>query len=408
MTPTSMPDALFMREGFRDLRLEPETHSQFLFGDRDRKIRDELLEGIEEGHLGGEGHKAVRYGDYGRGKTQQSQNLIYEIDHRELPVKPVYVKCTEYKKNEPFSTLFTQMITSLGTQEVNALATEFQRRVSAQEVQPLEDIIASEEILEVFKRLSHPTLEYVRYAMKWLGGDSSLTKPERNQLMTGLGNPVSVSRDFSEVMRGFAHMYQSVEDRMLIFFIDEAERLNLITHPDTFWSWTACWRELTDIVAVGFIFLVGAKTRDDLPLLLINDEILTRIGSTNYKDILNPGRDELKAWVLEFLQTLFRKGDVPAPLQNAVAVTVGQETVDDTEIPEELWQLVGEDQEALIAYPFTPEALEAFITQCLTEEYANKPREVLKRMRKAAAKAVMQGKRQIDEDIVEEIQGGGF
>lgn len=408
MTPVSMADALFMRPGFKDLRLEPETHSQFLFGERDRKLRDELLEGIEEGHLSGEGHKAVRYGDYGRGKTQQSYNLMYEIAQRQLPVKPVYVKCTEYKKNEPFATLFTQMILALGTQEVNQLAVEFQRKVTAGQAQPLDEILSSEEILEVFKRLSNPTPEFVRYAMKWLGGDTSLTKQERNQLVTGLGNPVSVSRDFAEVMRGFAHMYQIVEDRMLIFFIDEAERLNQITNPDTYWSWSACWRELTEIVPVGFIFLVGAKTRDDLPIILTSDEILTRIGSTNYKDILNPGYDELKAWILELLQTFFQKGELPAPLRDGVRNAVGPEAVDNTEIPEALRQLVEDDEEALTAYPFTPEALETFVTQCVTDEQANKSREVLKRMRKAAAKAVMQGKNLIDEDIVEEIQSGGF
>lgn len=408
MVSVSLADALFMRPGFVDLRLEPETHSQFLFGERDRRLRDELLDGIEEGHLGGEGQKAVRYGDYGRGKTHQSRNLIHEIGRRGLPVKPVYVKAIEFRKNEPFATLFGQMIEALGSHEVNGLATEFQRRVAAGTAQPLETIIASEDILEVFKRLSNPTMEYVRYALRWLGGDTSLTKQERNQLFTGLGNPVSVSREFGEVMRGFAHMYETVDERMLLFFIDEAERLREITNPDTYWSWSACWRELLEIVGVGFIFFVGAKTRDDLPHLLVSDEILGRIGSTNYKDILNPGHDELKAWVLEFLQTYFRKGSVPAPLREAVAEAVGEDSADDAEVPEELRALTGDNAEALAAYPFTPDALEAFVTQCVTEELANKPREVLKRLRKAAAKAAIKGERIIGEEIVDQIQSGGL
>jgi hypothetical protein len=407
MVPVSLSDALFLRPGFRDLRLEPETHSRFLFGERDRQLRNELLDGIEESHLGGEGQKAVRAGDYGRGKTHQSQNLIYEIERRGLPVKPVYVKCVEFRKNEPFATLFSQMIGALGTQEVNELAVAFQRKVAAGEAQPLDTVIQAEEILEVFKRLGNPTLEYVRYALKWLGGDTSITKQERNQLLTGLGNPVSVSRGFGEVMRGFAHMYEAVEGRILLFFIDEAERFREITNPDTYWSWSACWRELLEIVGVGFVFFVGAKTRDDWPLLLVSDEIRTRIGATNYQDIFDPGRDELKAWVLELLQTYFRKGEVPEPLRDAVANAAGQEAVDDTEVPEELREVTGGDPAALAAYPFTPEALEEFVTQCMTEELANRPREVLKRLRKAAAKAAMKGERVIDEDIVEQIQSGG-
>ena len=408
MPTASMHDALFMRTGFENLRLEPETHSQLLFGERDRRNRDELLHGIEEGYLGGEGHKAVRYGDYGRGKTHQSQNLVYQIGKQELPVKAVYVKCTEFRKNEPFSSIFHQMILALGSEGVKTLATEYQRQVAAGEATGLNSLLTSEEILQVFARLSHPTLVYVRYAMRWLSGDGTLTKQERNELITGLGPPVSLSRDFAEVMRGFSHMYTCVEHKMLVFLIDEAERLQQIAHPDTFWSWAACWRELLEIVGVGFIFLVGGKTRDELPVLLTQPEILGRIGSSNYKDITNPGYDELKAWILELLHTYFRKGPIPAALRDSVEDAVGEEAVADTEIPPELIELVGGDAEALAAYPFSPEALHVFVTQCVTEELANRPREVLKRMRKAAAKAVIRGQRQIDEEIVNEIQEGGF
>lgn len=408
MAPSKMHDWFKMRTGFPDLRLEPESHSQLLFGRKDRSYRDELLGGIEEGYLGGEGHKAVRYGDYGRGKTHQAHNLIYEVSHRDLPVKPVYVKCTEYAKKAPFSELFSVMIGAIGTNEVQQTAIEFQRRVTNDESKPLAGLLNDEEISQVFGVLSNPNIATVRYAIRWLSGDISLTKGERDNLPQGMGPAVNVSSQYAEVMRGFAHMYREVHDQTLIFMIDEAERLNQITHDDTFWSWNACFRELMEIVGVGFIFLVGGKTRDDVPVLLTQPEVLTRIGSTNFKDIVNPGHDELKEWILELLQTFFRKGPVPAPLTQAVRDLAGDEAVDDDQAAEEIADLTGSEEGALQAYPFTPAALDQFVTQCVTEELANKPREVLKRMRKAAAKAILQDKRLIDEDIVDEIQSGGF
>jgi hypothetical protein len=408
MVTVKMADHLFLRPGFNDLSLVPETHSQFMFGEKDRQLRDELLECIEEGHVGGEGHKAVRAGDYGRGKTQQSHNLVYEIKRRGLPIRPVYVKCTEFKKNEPFSTLFADMVMKLGTQEVKQLTHDFQNLVGTGQGKPLNEVITSEEILAVFETLSSPNQEVVRYAMKWLGGDTSLTAKQREQLGAGLGAPVNVSRDFAEVLRGFSHMYQTVKGVRLLYIIDEAERLALIENTDAFWSWMACWRELLEIVGVGFVIFIGAKRREAWPAMMVEDEIGRRIGWTNYVDIKNHGREELRQWLEEMLQTFFRKGAVPPPLVDAVTATAGAAAVNDTAVPTELINLIGNDPAALAAYPFTPAAMDAFIDQCVSEDLANRPSEVLKRVRKATARIVRTGASLVDADIIDQIQSGAL
>lgn len=393
-----------MREGFENLRLTPETHSHLLFGKRDREIRDELLRGIQEGYIFGEGFKAVRYGDYGRGKTHQALNLIYEIKNNGIEALPVYIKCTEYKTKEPFASLFSQMILQLGTVAVNEVATEYDRLVRSRAAKPIEQIVGVEELVRPFKELlSHPTHDFVRRAMIWLGGDphSALSKADLKEL--DLGPAPSLSRDFGAIMRGIAHMYGAVHQQGIIYFIDEAERLNQITQHDTYWSWAACMRELMEISSVGFVFFVGAKTQDDIPLLFMLDEVSTRIGLTNFKDILNPGYEDLKDWILELLQTFFQKGPAPESIQAAI----GDAGKDDS-IPEKLKQLVDGDEEALAAYPFTPAALEDFINQCLTDQLSNKPREVLKRLGKAAAKAQLAEKDRIDAAIVDELQGSGI
>src|SRR5262245_38223792 len=101
MTKT-MDSWFFMRPGFTTFRLEPEKHSRFLFGDRDRKQRDYILGELEGAGYSGDGHKAVIYGDYGRGKTHQSHNLIFEIERQKMKLLPVYIKCSAYESKEPF------------------------------------------------------------------------------------------------------------------------------------------------------------------------------------------------------------------------------------------------------------------------------------------------------------------
>src|ERR1700674_622016 len=101
----------FMRPGFNTFRLEPDKHPQFMFGHRDRQLRDILLSSIEESCFSKEGHKAAVYGDYGRGKTHQCRNIIYEIEKRNLPLVPVYIKCPSWKTKEAFQSLFKEMVT---------------------------------------------------------------------------------------------------------------------------------------------------------------------------------------------------------------------------------------------------------------------------------------------------------
>lgn len=406
MVIKNMADHLFMRPGFTNLGLAPDTHKQLMFGAKDRQLRDDLLDCIEEGHIGGAGHKALRAGWYGRGKTQQAQNVVYEMKRRGLPIRPVYVKCTEFKKNEAFSTLFSDMIMKLGTQEVKLLARDFQNLVQEGGAKPLDQVVTSEEILSVFEALSNPNQDVVRYAMKWLGGDTTLATKQREALGLGIGAPVSVSRDFGEVMRGFSHMYETARGVRLLYIIDEAERLIQIENMDAFWSWTTCWRELLEIVPVGFIFFIGAQRRGDWPQILTEDEIGRRIGWTNYVDITNHGREELRQWLEEMLQTFFRKGPVPQPLVDAVTEIAGAAAVADASVPAELSALVGGDPAALAAYPFTVAAMDVFIDQCLNEEGANRPSEVLKRLQKAASRVVRTGAQLIDVDVVEQIQGG--
>src|SRR4051794_13373440 len=105
----------FMRPGFSTFRLEPDKHRQFLFGTRERQKRDLLLGEIEGASYSQDGHKAVIFGDYGRGKTHMCHNIVFEIAEKGLDVVPVYIKCSAYTSKEPFRSLFAEMDTRHST-----------------------------------------------------------------------------------------------------------------------------------------------------------------------------------------------------------------------------------------------------------------------------------------------------
>lgn len=391
----TLSENFFLRPGFEGFQLAPEDHAKLLIGEHDRRHRDKILEALEDDCSSGEGYKAVIYGDFGRGKTHEARNIQWELENQKVPVYARLVTCHEFKAKESFSSLFAMMLQGLGAKEVNRVAEEYLRRARDRVVPAFEELVQTPEIAIGLKALANANIDTVRVALQWLGGIEGV---DTKHLGTGLPDRLTVSREFAEVMGAMARMFKVVDNRVLVFFVDEAERFSLVTHTDTYWSWVGCLRALTEIRSVGFVFYVGAQTRDDLPNMLTWDEVYSRIGTQNYKQLFDPGPDELKQWVEELFQTLVRKGDVPVVHCEAVPPAA----LDDA-IPDDLKALVGKDPKALAAYPFTPAALKEFVDACVSRDLGNRPRAVLKLIQAAAKRANRLGLRLIDETIVREI-----
>src|SRR4026207_2451335 len=142
----------FMRPGFTTFRLEPEKHRQFLFGTRERQQRDYLLGEIEGASYSNDGHKAVIFGDYGRGKTHMCHNLVFELHRRDMKLVPVYIKCSAYTSKEPFRSLFKEMVTGHSTEDVNRLANAYAQMHLRGDAPPLLDIVQSEDLALVMTK----------------------------------------------------------------------------------------------------------------------------------------------------------------------------------------------------------------------------------------------------------------
>src|ERR1041384_8716804 len=183
------------------------------------------------------------------------------------------------------------------------------------------------------------------------------------------------SREFGAVMRGLAALFATVDGKVPLYLIDEAERFQNITNPDMYFTWLASIRELTALHNVGMLFLIGAKTRNELPNIFVTDEVVRRIGVSNYIEFTNPSHDELEEFLLELLQTFIRKGEVPAPHREIV-----DPVALDAAVPDELAQITGKDADRLRTFPFDPDAFDEFVEQATRGELASKPSEVLLRL----------------------------
>ncbi|MBK7080431.1 MAG: ATP-binding protein [Betaproteobacteria bacterium] len=168
MTKT-MDSWFFMRPGFTSFQVQPERIGNSCSGPRDRAQRSHLLEEIEGSSYSGEGHKAVVFGDYGRGKTHLCHNLCFEIQRREMGILPVYIM--------------------------------------------------------------HRTL-LQRTVQQSLQGLVLRAKIPMGLISQALKTQLTDSREFGAVMRGLAHMLVMSRKKVPVYFIDEAERFQDITNVD--------------------------------------------------------------------------------------------------------------------------------------------------------------------------------
>jgi len=236
--------------------------------------------------------------------------------------------------------------------------------------------------------------------MRWLGGEPKI---DMESNFPGLQPQLTDSREFGAVLRALAHMYATVDKKVLLYLVDESERFQNITNTDAYYTWLASMRELTEILGVALVFQIGAVTRDELPNLFLQEEIIRRIGIANYLELQNPGQAELEDFIDELLKTLIKKGPVPEVHKKAMSAEASDET-----IPSELSELVDGEATQLSAYPFDPEALSTFISDLSAGGYANKPSEVLIRLQKYALRAMRRDSRLITEQIVREVNEEGF
>lgn len=397
----TMESWFFMRPGFNTFMLDPEKHRHVLLSHKDRDDRDRLLREIEGATYSDDGFKAVIYGDYGRGKTHLAQNLAFLAEKRGMRVMPIYIKSAAYTSKEPFQNLFKEFVLRLPTEQVKRVAIEYRQRVDRGAAKSLMDILQFEDIAFVMQEgLTAVNPNVVRTSMRWLGGEE---KVPMATIKESLKPRLNDSREFGAVLKGLAEMFISVEGRVPLYLMDEVERFQNVINVDTQYQWLACLRELTEIASVGFIFLIGAKTKNELPIFFVQDEIVRRIGSTNYMEIFNPGREQLREFILELLATCIKKGAVPESQKESLPA----ETLD-VSIPQGLVEITSGDAKRLESFPFEPDALNSFVEQLATGSLSNKPSEVLIRIQKAARRAMLDGSRTINVKLAEQANAEGF
>lgn len=373
-----------LRSGRTSFLVSPNTNPGDLFGQDYKNTFSDIYAQMEERSYSSLGYKAVIWGDFGLGKTQFFRHVCITINRpaefgvTPIPLLPVYIKQHALKSKAAFAEFASELLRALGVTEVGRAAEIY---VADHGMEEIESLASSPNIPIAFEVLARYPGRARQLAFEWLCG-SKLTAAEASNIETAAGRisgQLTKGKDFASVMCILALIILKVDGKILTYLVDEAERLESISDPDTFAQWLDGLRGITELEGLGVVFAVGSATRDNVPDLLLENEIERRIGPTGYRQLENLAESDIRDFLMDALAAM---------RDTSVAVALTGVTLD-------------ADQQKI--WPFDESGFDAFVDYCQNAPLANRPSEILNSLQNLAARCYREGKSAIDSGLVTSV-----
>jgi hypothetical protein len=373
-----------MKNGRKSFLIEPDKDPQVLFGADYREHFGDIYNKMEERSYASLGYKAVLWGDFGLGKTHFLKHLLFSIENPSaanvdaINVYPIYIKLSGLTRKAPFSAFAADLIRSIGSDNLGNIAGSY---LNASGTTQLRQLAATESIATAFEVMGRFPGLARQHAIQYLCGEKLSTEQLRNiETPTGrVIGQVTKGKEFGSILQIIATMVLNSTGKVLTYLVDEAERLRNITDADAYEQWLGCLREITDLNGLGLMLTIGAVDRDQLPGLLLENEIETRISPLGYIRLENLGESNIIDFLRDALQRMRDVSTAAAAANLSLQGTAA-----------DIW-------------PFDQSGFDTFIDFCQTAPHANKPREILKALQEVTGRAYREKRPIIDSALVSSV-----
>jgi Cdc6-like AAA superfamily ATPase len=371
---------------FTSFKISPTKHPEYLFGKEDGELRDTLLTSLEESTYSQLGYRSIIFGQAGRGKTHLANHLLYTAHHKAYPLELVYVDCpTIPSPKSPVSAFFSQILKSLPAETILRIGPKFFQNKTAEWEKHVQEEVGDAQIYKaLLGGLTNVNPDTIKRMLQWLGGE--LWEGVRDVLGGEAPKQIISETQIARNVGAIGQILLLTEQKNLIFLLDEAERLQTISGGEHYWKWLAGLRELFRRETVGFLLFVIARNRDDIPVVLLEEEIMSVIGANHIFPCRPYAQEQAESFLRQLLENLIIRDPIPTELQTIL--TGAQETID--------------------TFPFTKEAFERFVEYHSVGENVNIPREIINGLESAARRAISEKKRLIDVPVLQQVIQGNI
>jgi Cdc6-like AAA superfamily ATPase len=282
--------------------------------------------------------KMVLYGNWGIGKTHTMRHIQYVIEEQvAYHALVVFVELPDITKKATFQVAHGALLDAFGLDRAKNLLLQYQTRHQSDARVLIQDFTQSGDIAIAFSNLLGFG-DASRIAWDWLRGVKLSAGDAR---MVSLPPALEQSGHFVKVLQLLGRITREVEDRMLVFMLDEATKLDGVTDDDSIAHWTNAFKLLADdgTKEVGIVVSISVIDLDDIADPLHDQQVMTRFGRGNYVRLNDLSEEDTR----EFMSHLM------------------QEWIDETSRTALLAEFGGEtdgEQATFETYPFTQEGLD--------------------------------------------------
>jgi hypothetical protein len=296
---TTMQEWFGLKENHRDFTIETDTDARLFFA---RAELDKQLQSIlRRSFRTSTPPKMVLYGYWGVGKTHTMRHLEYVIEANDnFPAIVVFVELPDVTTKSTFQVAHAALLDALGLSRAKQWVLQYHTRHPADAQDLIRDFTQSGDISSAFEHLLG-TGEGSRIAWDWLRG---LAISAADARLTGLPPSLTQSNSFVRVLQMFGRFAREVEDKLLVFMLDEATKLAYVSNSDAVNHWLNAMKLLADkqTKELGFIVSGSWVNPDEIALPLQEDQVVSRFGEPNYISLQTLDEHDTKAFVSALLK----------------------------------------------------------------------------------------------------------
>jgi len=358
MTKGTFAEWFCLKDGRENFRIDPVRDQDLMFGNAEWKNQIERY--LDRALLLKRPVRLVWWGQYGIGKTHRIRYTIHLIARRSLAFYPVEVVARDLQDKSGFELLHYYLVNNLDINRIRPHVEKYllKLRLGQPGPVPLEEISASQDVINAFRIVGSENPNLVNVAWRFLCGQN--IKGE-TQLANVTKPQLDSSLDFASVLQVLATVVEVETSTQLIYFIDQVEALSKITNRNAEARWTETLRAALDIANLSMVMGLGAERQEGIPTIMLQPEIIRRFTQGNYVQMAAFEKPEAEQFVLDLIGALIdpARRDRLAAQEDFAKKFPGYEPK---------------------YYPFNRSAFEVFCRYFADQPNIGKPSEILEKM----------------------------
>jgi hypothetical protein len=298
----------------------------------------------------------VLWGDWGYGKTHTLRHIEYVITSTsDYKGQCVFVELPDISAKSTFQVAHATLLDALGLERAKTWMVQYQTRHQSKAQDLIQKATQSEDIARAFLTLVGYGASS-RVCWDWLRGVELNSSDAKS---VGLSPVLDQSNQLVAVLRMLGRLSVEIDDRVLVLMIDEAAKLNPVSSADAQAHWTNAFKILADRLTkeLGLVISISVKDVEDMPKMLLDEQIQTRFGKDHYIHLVAFGPDEAKDFTSLLVQNWVDPVRSQSLLQQFPKETDG-EKVSET------------------SFPFTEAALQTFVEYATRNGGITNPRDL--------------------------------